>query len=80
MSAGCHMRDKCEKYKTATRVHKSTYCDNPRGCDICGERPKNWNNQQVQQNYKAEQEGEGFGALIVLGLIIFVALKIFGVF
>lgn len=80
MSAGCHMRNKCKKYKTASRTHKSTYCDNPNGCDFCGERPINWNNQPVQQNYKAAQEGEGIGGLIVLGVIVVIALKIFGVF
>ena len=39
LGAGCHMRDKCPKYKNATKWHKEQYCDNPKGCDFCGERP-----------------------------------------
>lgn len=79
LGAGCPFRDRCEKYKKATKWHKDSYCDNPRGCEQCGERPKNYNNQQVQQNYKASEEGAGIGALLILGLIIFGALKLFGV-
>lgn len=79
LGAGCHMRDKCPKYKTATKWHKEQYCDHPKGCDQCGERPMNWNKQDVQDNYKAANEGAGIGAFIVLGFIIFIALKIFGV-
>jgi len=76
---GCHYRDRCSKYKKATSGWKSTYCENSRGYERCPELPSNYGNKEVQKAADNFEQGQGIGALIVLGVIIFGALKLFGV-
>ena len=79
LGAGCPFTQRCLEYKRASTGYKRMYCDSPDGCELCPERPKNAGNKDLQRSAQAYKEGEGWGALIVLGLIIFGALKMFGV-
>lgn len=76
---GCPFRGKCEKYERTNSGWKGRYCDNPSGCERCPDRPKNYGDRQLREEANNFEQGQGIGALIVLGLIIFGALKLFGV-
>lgn len=79
LGATCPWKNRCEKYARADKGWKQVYCDSSKGCERCPERPKNHGNEQFRQEADNFQQGQGMGALIVLGLMIFGALKLFGV-
>lgn len=76
----CPFRNECRKYKTETSLNKQMYCESTNnGWERCAQYPGNANKPEIQQEYKNAQAGQGLGALLILGLIIFGALKLFGV-
>jgi len=76
----CPFRNECRKYKTETSLNKQRYCESTNnGWERCAQYPGNANKPEIQQEYQSVQNGQGMAGLFIFGLIIFGALKLFGV-
>lgn len=79
LGQGCPWKHKCEQYKRESTHWKNQYCDRPGGYKMCAEYPTNYGNKELQQQNANFKQGGGIGALIILGLMIYGACKLFGI-